>query len=525
MEKAFEIELREGVEVVRNAYKEPPGEWDIESSTVLAIFEGPGMFWGWDGSGEVPELGPYTLEGELLEGKRQALRGRGEHFALPEVLKEYGGAELLRALVEALLRAHFDLRKGEVELHLKEGWSSPFEVEAVEGLLSKIALAPASFVWRVLGAKLKGSPEPGVVRLPEHIMRAGHITQAETSPTLFDLNTEGEVNFRSQALERLRQRGEPGADVARVAWNPTAGEEIVHSALLEVFAHRSYPAAVKLTSEELLKACGWEYTEHTLRDLGQALALLSTRPALFAFGFRPQAGTNERKAGPWRKKETVGPLWNVTREAAKSTNRTLSWTIAPGLTSLEPEERFSIFFQVNPELGGDPAFYRAEPAGLLQRGNGGGAQVTADAIRLRKIFGTSVTRGKVKAGTLLEVVVNVEELRKELQRGETVPKFEGLTERERHIVAYFLEAQRAGKSARAAAEEVEGLELKELRRTLRRANVQEKLPRVPSVRAVKERLARALGVLRMEGEPYRVTGYKFVRGKKGLELRAVLEVR
>jgi hypothetical protein len=522
MEKAFEIELREEVEVVRNAYKEPPGEpWDAHASTVLALFEGVNFSAG----GPTPSLSAYTLERDGLELKRQALRDRWATYGPPEDVDQYGGREVLLALVEGLVRASYDLRRGDVELHLRRGWRASLEPELVEKALSKVALAPASFVWTVLGAFHQGEPERStVVRLPEHILRAGHLTQAQTTPSLFNQDTEREVDFRTQALERLRKRETPGANVARVAWNPTAGEEIVHRALLEIFAQRNYPATVKLTSEEVLEACGWEYNENTLRDLGQALGLLSTRPALFAFMYRPQTFKKEKKPN-YRKKETVGPLWNVTREAAKSTNRTLSWTIAPGLTSLEPEERFSIFFQVNPELHGDPAHYRAEPAGLLQRGNGGSAQVTADAIRLRGIFGTFVSRGKVKPGSLPEVVVSVEDLRKELQRGETVPKFDGLTERESLIVRYFLEAQGQGKTARAVADELEGLELKELRRALRRANVQEKLPRVPSVRAAKERLARALEVLRMEGEPYRVTGYTFAKGKKGVELRAVLEVK
>jgi hypothetical protein len=433
----------------------------------------------------------------------------------------------LRGLVEALEACRYDLRRGDVELRLRAGWSNPFEEELVEKAYTKITLAPASFAWRVLGALVpeQGGGDSSVVRLPEHLLRLGHLTQAEELPSLFH-QTEREVDFRTKCLARMRQKGEPGADTAKIAWSPTAGEEIVHQALLEIFSARGYPSGVKLTSEELLRACGWQYSENTLRDLSKALLLLSTRPALFAFQYRPKTYGNQKKT-TLRRKETAGPLWNVTREAVERTNRTLSWSITPGLTSLEPTERFSIFFQVNPEQLGDPAFYRAEPAGLLQRSATGGAQMTADAIRLRRIFGTFISKHKPKSGSLPEVVVNVEMLRKELQRGESVPTFEGLTERELILARYFLEAQKEGKPASVviASLKAEGVEPKELRRTLRRANIEEKLPRVPSVRAAKERLARALEVLRMEGEPYRVTGYTFARGAKGVELRAVLEVK
>ena len=530
MEKSFERVLRDGVELVRPTYVEPPGDpIDIEAGTLLAIFEGPSFSVG---GAELKragiDLGPYTLEGEELEAKKKALAVRWASYGPPPQVDAYGGEEVLRSLVEALRRVFYYLRRGEVELELREGWSDGHPGEGVEKALEKIVLAPASFVWHVLGALVpeKGTPSGRVVRLPEHLSRMQVLTRASPKGAdLFTPPTVHELEIREEGRARLLARGITEASSVSLTWNPTPEEEIVHRALLELFAQRGYPSSVTITSPELLELCGRDSNEHALAALKVALGNLTTRSVLFAFRYRPQRGTKARKEAPWRKKETLGPLWSVTRTSAQTTDRTLSWTISPGLPSLKAdlgEEPLSIFFQVNRDNLGDPAFYRSEPAGLLQRTKHESTLVQADAIRWRGILGTHCTRHNYESGQTADAAYALKDLQRDLHRTdpEGKPKLEGLTNEEIIRVLYFVKQRDAGKRPAEIAKELE-MELPKLRRLLRRTGTSPKRKAPPSLRTVRTRTAQALEVLRAQGEPYRVSGYTFTTNA----VRVVVEVQ
>jgi hypothetical protein len=530
MEKSFERVVRNGAELVRPTYVEPQEDpLDIEAGTLLAMFEGASLSMGGSELGTAGiKLGPYTLEGEELEAKKKALAERWANYGPPFGVEDYGSEKVLRALVEALRRVFYFLRRGEVELELLEGWSEGHPIEEVDKALEKIVLAPASFMWNVLGALVpeQGTPSGRVVRLPEHLSRMQALTRANPMGVdLFTPPTVRELEIREEGRARLLARGITEASSVSLTWNPTAEEEIVHRALLELFAQRGYPSAVTITSSELLELCGKENNENTLRALKEALGHLSTRSVLFAFQYRPQRGTEARKEAPWRKKETLGPLWSVTRTSAHSTDRTLAWTISPGLPSLKAdigEEPLSIFFQVNRDNLGDPAFYRSEPAGLLQRAKHESTLVQADAIRWRGILGTHCIRHKYESRQMVDAAFSLKDLQRDLHRTdpEGRPKFEGLTTEEALRVRYFTEQRDAGKRPAEIAKELE-MELPKLRRLLRRTGTSPKRKAPPSLRTVRTRTAQALEVLRAQGEPYRVSGYTFT----GSSVRVVVEVQ
>lgn len=521
MEKRFERFTFQGEEYVRPAHLEPGDAQELQALEPLAVFEGRNFAAGAPFPPDaIYTLGPYTLEGEELERKKEKLRERWANYAPPPNVEEYGGREVLLALVEALRRVSFEIQRGDVELRLAPGWSDPLPPELVERALEKVISGPASFVWGVLGALLgdKGPSSPPAVRLPEHVLRAQVVTRA--TPPEADLftgyTTEKELALREEARQRLADRGVIGASSASLTWNPTAEEEIVHRALLELFARRGVPASVRLSSSELLELCGKENNENELRAVKKALALLSSRPALLAFRYRPQRGTATRKADPWRKVETLGPLWDIARTSSEKTDRTLAWTITPGLQAMKEElgeEPFSIFFQVNREHGGDPALYRSEPAGLILRTKGEPAQVQADVIRLRNILGTYCARNKYTSGYRVEARLEQRDLQRDLHRAdpEREPQLEGLSQVEALSVRYFIEQRDKGQRPAEIAQALE-LELKELRRLLRRARVNPKRKSPPSLRAVRERTARAFELLSAQGEPYRVSAYTFTRG-------------
>ena len=526
MEKSFQRVVREGVEVIGPTYVEPLDELEIDHETILALFEGPSL--SPIGPTDFYLLKPHTLKGEELEAKKKALEERWANYGPPEGVEDYGGENVLRALVGALIEVFYSLRQGEVKLQLRQGWSDGHPSEEVDKALEKIVLAPASFVWNVLGALVPepGTPSGRVVRLPEHLSRMQILTRANPKGAdLFTPPTVRELEIREEGRARLLARGITEASSVSLTWNPTAEEEIMHRALLELFAQRGYPSSVTITSTELLELCGKDNNENTLRALKVALGYLSTRSVLFAFRYRPQRGTKARKEEQWRKKETLGPLWSVTRTSSTTTDRTLAWTISPGLTSLKEdlgEEPLSIFFQVNRDNLGDPAFYRSEPAGLLQRAKHESALVQADAIRWRGILGTHCIRHKYESRQTVEAAFALKDLQRDLHRTdpEGRPKLEGLTTEEALQVLYFTEQRDAGKRPAEIAKEL-GMELPKLRRLLRRTGTSPKRKAPPSLRTVRTRTAQALEVLRVKGEPYRVSGYKFT----GSSVRVAVEVQ
>jgi len=470
-----------------------------------------------------PSVGVEVLEGESLAAYRTPEREVRVLEAAAEVKRMYeeeGFADhylatedrgrILVAFLRGLTRIELNHPTAGFSADLLPGWSVGLPPAEVDKFVLHVETRGLGFVYfeLLLGHRPPGWGRVAGGRFPvaEHHLRSLSPIRAKRREggELFDPTEE-----RVEELTRLvtdkeralaREVLEEGATFAGAYQELTPGERALHKYLLERFGAEHYRRrSLEFTPGELLAGLGWEEAGSKYQELEDAVDRLR-------LVFRPRAYRYKGdKKGRMEAHTNVSPWWDVAKVHASGEARVVRYKFTPAE---------DLFFQVNPDHGGRPAFYRWEPRGyfpsLVRRT--GSTTKAAEVDALRDTLRTDLLHHIKEAGG--EEVLEYEYAHFALlwvtpPKGRKPRPERSAEERlQRHRIR---ELVKAGMGDHEIAREL-GVEYKEAKNLRERAGLslrQEKKPLRTS--QVRKRLEEHLELLKNE-DPAFVLGYELPKG-------------